>query len=187
MRIRLTVTALILGMSMPVAAAWAQSPSLGDLARKEQERRKALTEPAKVYSNDNLPKPPTPAAESTDPAALPPPVPVPTDQKPADAAKAAAPKDEKDEAWWRARMTQARETVRRGEMFADALQSRINALGNDAVNRDDPYQRAKLAEDRQKAIAELGQVKSEIEAAKKQIADIEEDARQAGAPPGWLR
>jgi len=75
----------------------------------------------------------------------------------------------------------------RHEMFAEALQSRINALTTDVVNRDDPYQRAKLADDRQKALAELQRVTGEIEQAKKDIADIEEEARKAGVPPGWLR
>ena len=73
------------------------------------------------------------------------------------------------------------------EAFAEALQSRINALSTDVVNRDDPYQRAKLAEDRQKAVAELSRVTAEIEQAKKELAAIDEEARQAGVPPGWLR
>jgi hypothetical protein len=72
-------------------------------------------------------------------------------------------------------------------MFQEALQSRINALSTDFVNRDDPYQRAKVAEDRQKALAELERVKGDIEKANKAIADIEEEARKAGVPPGWLR
>ena len=45
----------------------------------------------------------------------------------------------------------------------------------------------RLAEDRQKAIAELSRVTAEIEQAKKELAAIDEEARQAGVPPGWLR
>ena len=75
----------------------------------------------------------------------------------------------------------------RNEMFAEALQTRINSLSTDFVNRDDPFQRAKIGEDRDKAIAELARVKGEIVRAKKQIEDIEEEARKAGVPPGWLR
>jgi hypothetical protein len=55
------------------------------------------------------------------------------------------------------------------------------------VNRDDPAQRAVIADNRQKSLAELDRVKSEIEKNKKAIADIEEEARRAGVPPGWLR
>jgi hypothetical protein len=72
-------------------------------------------------------------------------------------------------------------------MAAEAFQSRVNALTTDFVNRDDPYQRAQIAVDRQKALAELERVKTEIVRLKQQIADIEEEARQAGVPPGWLR
>jgi SMC interacting uncharacterized protein involved in chromosome segregation len=106
------------------------------------------------------------------------------DEKPPEQPK---PADQKDENYWRNRMTQAREAQRRAEAFAEALQSRINALTTDVVNRDDPYQRAKIADDRQKALAELQRVTGEIEQAKKDIVDIEEEARKGGVPPGWLR
>jgi hypothetical protein len=164
-------------------AALAQSPSLVDLAKKEQERRKTLKETgAKVYSDKDLPKPAAPAVASTVPYATAPTA-VAAEQKPAEA----KPDDQKDEAWWRARIAQAREAQRRAEVFAEALQSRINALSTDVVNRDDPYQRAKIADDRLKAIAELQRVTTEIEQSKKEIADIEEEARRANVPPGWLR
>ena len=60
-------------------------------------------------------------------------------------------------------------------------------LTTDVVNRDDPYQRAKLADNRLKALSELQRVTGEIEQAKKDISDIEEEARRANVPPGWLR
>ena len=84
-------------------------------------------------------------------------------------------------------MTQAREELRRNQMFAEALQTRINSLTSDFSARDDPYQRAQVADDRQKALAELSRVKGEIDAGTKLIAEIEEEARQAGVPPGWIR
>jgi hypothetical protein len=84
-------------------------------------------------------------------------------------------------------MSQAREELRRNEMFAEALQTRINSLTNDFSMRDDPYQRAKVAEERSKAILEMDRVKADIESNRKAIAGIEEDARRAGVPPGWLR
>ncbi len=72
-------------------------------------------------------------------------------------------------------------------MYADALQSKINALWTDFTARDDPAQRAQLELERKRAIAEQERVKGEIEAQKKAIADLEEEARRAGIPPGWLR
>ena len=178
---RTTAAGLAIVLCLPAGAALAQTPSLVDLAVKEQERRKALKGTAgRVYSDKDLPKPATtPAIAST----VPPPTAIPPDQKPAET----NPDDQKDEAWWRARMAQARESLRRAETFAEALQSRINALSTEVVNRDDPYQRAKIGDDRQKALAELQRVTTEIEQSKKEIADIEEEARRANVPPGWLR
>jgi hypothetical protein len=180
---RVTAVGLASLLCLRAGVAFAQTPSLVELAQKEQERRKALkgATAGKVYSDKDLPKTGTPAVASSLPPAVPP-TPVP-DEKPAEA----KPPDQNQETTWRTRMTQAREAQRRAEMFAEALQSRINALTTDVVNRDDPYQRARLAEDRQKALAELQRVTGEIEQAKKDIVDIEEEARKAGVPPGWLR
>jgi hypothetical protein len=166
-------------LCLRAGAGLAQTPSLVELAQMEQARRKAVKGVAKVYTDKDLPKTGTPAIAS----AVPPPTAIPPEPKPAEA----VPDDKKDEAAWRARMGLAREALRRNEAFALALQSRINALATEMVNRDDPYQRAKISDDRQKALTELQRVTSEIEQAKKEIADIEEDARKANIPPGWLR
>lgn len=178
---RVVVTGLAVLFCLRAAVALAQTPpSLSELAQKEQERKKALKGTAtKVYSDKDLPKAGPPAVAST----VPPPTVVQTESKPAEA----KPEDQKDETWWRNRITQAREAQRRSEAFAAALQSQINGLTTDVVNRDDPYQRAKLADDRLKALSELQRVTGEIEQAKKDISDIEEEARRANIPPGWLR
>jgi hypothetical protein len=100
----------------------------------------------------------------------------------------AAPSGEvKDEAYWRSRISGARSALERSRIFADALQSRINALTTDFVNRADPAQRAQIELERQRAVAELDRVKKEIAEQTKAISDIEEEARKAGVPPGWLR
>ena len=93
----------------------------------------------------------------------------------------------KDEAWWKERITRVREELRRNEMFADALQTRINAFATDFASQDDPYRRAEIAQQRATAIAELDRVKADLEANRKAMAAIEEDARRAAVPPGWLR
>jgi hypothetical protein len=72
-------------------------------------------------------------------------------------------------------------------MFADALQSRINALATDFVNRDDPAQRAQIESERKRALAELERVRKEMTDQTSAISDIEEEARKSGVPPGWLR
>lgn len=175
----LITTVLAAVLLAPVRAFAQQSPTLGELARKEEERRKALKAvPGKVLTNKDLPR----AA-----AAAPPPAAEAAAQPQAEPAPDKPEEPPKDEAWWRQRMTQAREELRRNEMFVDALQTRINSLTNDFSSRDDPYQRAKVAEDRSKAIVEMERVKADIETGRKKVADIEEEARRAGVPPGWLR
>lgn len=176
-------------VAWPIAAAAQDRRSLAEIARQEQERRKAIKVPSKVYSGQDL-KHLTPAPLKDTPAAAAPAssqLDAPAVAAPPPAAGAADTRSGKDEAYWKKRMDGAREEVRRNEMFTEALQSRVNALSNDFVGRDDPYQRAKIGEDRQKALAELDRVKADLEGAKKQISDIEEEARTAGVPPGWIR
>lgn len=177
--------ACLLTLALP-AGAFAQKPPLGEVARKEEARRKAAQGSEKVLTNKDLPPaPPKPEPPAGGEA------PGFPEQKPAEAAKPETPPpgqdEQKDEAWWRERITRARDGLRRSESFLEALQTRVNVLSADFVNRDDPYQRAKIGEDRQKALAEMERVSADILSFKKQIEDIEEEARKAGVPPGWLR
>ncbi|MEX2270062.1 MAG: hypothetical protein WD690_01235 [Vicinamibacterales bacterium] len=179
------------------APAAAQSP-LADAARREAARRSAVKAPTiPVYTNDDLSRlpprptvapPPRPATVVTTigtvkdaPGAA---APAAAAGQPAAAPGAGAARDEK---YWRQRITGVRNNLSRAEMFAEALQSRINALSADIVNRDDPAQRQVLVEQRQKALDELARVQDEIAAFIKEIADIEAEARRLNVPPGWLR
>ena len=199
-RIGVAAAALTWTLAMPAASALAQTPSLAEVARKEAERRKALPPSGKVYTNKDLPpsaQKPAPSSGAGTGTTIPlDPVAAATGDKPADATADATPtprradakpRDEKTEAWWAGRISAAREAVRRNEMFAEALQTRINSLNRDFTNRDNPAQRAEIGRDRTEALAELARVKQDIEKGKQAIADIEEEARKAGVPPGWLR
>lgn len=170
--------------------------SLADVARAEEARRKATPKAAKVYTNNDLQpdsrsrqtQPAGPAGAPTAPSAGPsseaaPAAPAPAPDPSSESATSAA----QDEKYWRTRITQARERLQRSQLFQEALQSRISALTTDFVNRDDPAQRTVIANDRDTALAELDRVKKEIDDLTKAIADIEEEARRAGVPPGWLR
>ena len=185
LRPRAVVAAAILGAFLVPIAASAQNPPLAEVAKKEQERRKVAKPSGKVLTNKDLPQGGQPSGAA--PAPLPAAVPQPQEDQAAQAQKPGETDKDKDEAAWRARIGAARETLRRDQMFAEALQSRINALTSDFVNRDDPYQRGKIGEDRQKALAELERLRADIAQHTKDIADIEEEARKAGVPPGWLR
>jgi hypothetical protein len=178
----LAASVLALG-AIGVALSAQQTSTLGEVARKEEERRKKVSAPAKVYTNRDLPKPsgaaPPPAGTAAPPS---------TAQKPAEESKPAEPPgEEKNEDWWRKRITAARVELQRADMAAQAFQSRVNALTNDFAARDDPYQRAQISLERQKTLNELERVKADIVRLTQAIADIEEEARVAGVPPGWLR
>ena len=164
-----------------------RAQSLADVARKEEARRKALPPPTKVYTNKDLVDVPSGSASAgaaADPA------------KDAAAEKAidkdlakAEDKggDKKDKAYWFGRLQALQQTLDRDTSFADALQSKINALTTDFVNRDDPAQRAVIERNRIKALAELGALKKSILDDQKALTDFQEEARRAGVPPGWLR
>lgn len=175
--------AVVVALALPWTSA-AQNPPLGEVARKEQARRKTAKSSEKVLTNKDLPPSsakPAPSPPGAGEAAT-------ADQKDAAAEQPRQQRDEeKEEAWWRQRITQARDGLRRSEVFLEALQTRVNVLSADFVNRDDPVQRARIGEDRQKALAEMERVQAEIVQFRKQVEDIEEEARKAGIPPGWIR
>jgi hypothetical protein len=175
---------LLVFLSGTASALFAQS--LADVAKKEEERRKTVKDPGKTYTNSDLKSVPPATAQ--------------TPQAPADSSKPAAEaagKDRKDASsekdkskdkdYWAGRMKELRAQLERDQTYADALQTRINQLTTDFVARDDPAQRAVIARDKQKAIDELNRLKQTIVEEKKAISDLEDEARRAGVPPGWLR
>jgi hypothetical protein len=182
--------AAALGIVMSVSTASAQS--LGDVAKREDARRKQVKTPSKVYTNEDLRgdvAPPTTGTSSpqTSPSSTPQPASPSAGTQPKGEEKPAADDPKKSEAYWKDRLAKARGDLDRAKTFADALQSRINALTTDFAARSDPAQRAQIGNDRQKAVAELDRVKKEIEADTKAIADIQEEARKGGVPAGWVR
>ena len=189
----IAILAVFLAVAPPLAAA----QTLADVAKAEEARRKSVKKPAKIIGNDDL-RPDTgrPSTAATAPAAptgaaapatTPTPgaaaVNIPLSPDPGAVAKPSA----QDEAFWKERMVTARAALDRTRLFADALQSRINALTTDFVNRDDPAQRSVIEQDRLKAMAELERVRKEMTDQTKAIADVQEEARKAGVPAAWVR
>lgn len=203
---KLTLTdCVVFGVVTLLFATAASAQPLAEVAKKEKERRQTLaeqTDKAKVYTNENLgsagrlttgtstpagaaaPGTPVASAASTSAAGG-------GEQASQSAgstpAGQAAPTEQRDEQYWRKRITAAREALKRNELMAAALQNRVDGLWADFTSRDDPAQRAVVAQQRQEAMAEQQRMNTEVDRLKKEIADIEEEARRARVPPGWLR
>ena len=182
----LLTTIATLVLAAPVLA----QPPLADVARQEKARRTAIHEDdrAKVYTNDDLRGGPRlttavtiPQPTETDPpsptAALPDAAPVET----------LAGDPDRDEAYWRDRITAAREAKQRAELVAAALRNRVDGLWAQFTARDNPFQRATIEQDRLDALDELVNTQADVERLDQEILDIREEARRAGVPPGWLR
>ena len=191
---RLLVAALIALPLVPLAGLFAPvcAQSLGDVAKKEEERRKAIKAPAPVLTNKDLGAvpPPPPASTSTSTSSSSAPATTPADAKSADKDKQKDKEDAgpaKDQAYWSGKLKDLQAQLDRDQAYAAAMQVRVNSLNTDFTNRDDPAQRAAIDQDRKKTIAELDRLTLSVQKDKKALADLQEDARKAGVPAGWLR
>lgn len=175
---------------------WLTSPpaNLAEIAQREQLRRSLTAKSSASLTNDNLKPDLFPVRMAADPsqqsevtavaenaamgAAATPPA---TSEQAATAAPAL------DEKAWRARIAQARTTLDRDQGLVEAMQSRINSLQTDVLMRDDPAQQGAMRQTLHKALAELERLKAQVIFDQKMIADIQNDARKQGVPPGWVR
>ncbi|HKE88663.1 MAG TPA: hypothetical protein VKB50_33125 [Vicinamibacterales bacterium] len=167
-----TVVAVSIG-----SPAWGQG--LGAVAKETEAKRKALKASGKVYTNDSLKPDPSPSPAPAAPPPIPP--------SGAGDSKTKQPDGAKDEAAWRDRIKIERDALARAGIFAAALQSQINGLYGEFTACQAPPQCSEISARRQKSIGELDRVKKEVEQHQKAIADIQEEARKAGVPAGWVR
>lgn len=191
----------ILFITHVAVTATVSAQTLADVARKESERRQTVQGGSKTYTNTDLkPVAGAPAADAAAPgdsatseaggasAATSPKADADAAATPAgDTAKASDDTEVKDQDYWSKRMSALREQLERDQTYLDALQTRVDSLTADFVNRDDPAQRSQIANDRQKALGEVDRLKKAIEQDKAAIPELEEEARRAGVPAGWLR
>jgi len=188
----IVVTVVLLSLGVSAVPLFAQS--LADVAKQEQDRRKAIKKPSKVLTNKDLtPVPPPTTSPAPTPAAGTTPAAGAAGSTGADKGKPAATDAEKkaeppkDQAYWSGRATSLQTQLDRDQTFAVAMQARINGLTTQYTNQADPVQQAALATDRQKSLDELNRLNKQIADDKKAIADLQEEARRAGVPSGWLR
>jgi len=182
-RMRLVVCAVL------AAAHAAEAQSLGEVARKEAERRGVVAPEGKVYTNDTLkpdPTAPVPApadapvspsdaermaveneaAESqVNPAA---------DGAPAESAPAAKAKPERGEAYWRGRAQEVRSKLNLKNAEVLSMRQRLNTLPPDSTEFEVSQGAFKSAS-------------HDLDAIKNEWKRLEDLARSKKVPDAWLR
>ena len=156
--------------------------TLAEAARREALRRQSTPKARVALTNLGLPAGLPPA--SIVPASVTSEATPPSTDKSATAQK---PAEKKDEQWWGKRIAAARETLAKDQALAAGLQSRINDLKAEVVNRDSPMQRTKLQNELDAKLAELDATNKKIVADQQAISNIQDEARREGVPPGWVR
>lgn len=186
----MNVRTLVWGLvAVIVCSGVARSQSLADVARKEQERRKAIKSPARVYTNDDLRR--YPLTTVTD-------APAPDQSNAAPGSGQAGAKADargKDEApsvnlgedYWRKAITDARSALARSRTYLEALQGRATGLTQEFYTREDPEQRSAVWKQRMRAMDDIERLQKEIADQERAVAKVEDDARKANVPPGWIR
>ena len=184
----------VVGLLLSLYGSQVAAQPLADIARQEKLRREALAAKAaadnvspKAYTNADLrgggrltttdvSRPPPRAASAAETALT-----STTEDAPE------PPGATLDEDQWRSRINAVRQARDRAQLMAEALQNRVDGLWADFTGRDDPAQRAVIEQNRLAAVEELDRTTAEIETLTQQIVDIQEEARRANVPPGWLR
>ena len=162
---------IVLLFTASVTTAAAQS--LGEVAARTAKERKGKG--GKVYTNDDL------AAAHAAPAS--------TSTGAVSTASAPAPAPTADPALrWRRDAKSRRDAIASAETRIAAIQARLDLLmaDRDPTNVMDPNRLQTVEAEKVKARAELDAAKDELAKARQALVDLEEEARKAGVPAGWL-
>jgi len=176
-----------------VSASYAQQ-SLVDLAKQEKERREEIKsnrvitdEEAAKYKREEqaspaLPEQPSGAAHSEKQGSE-------AVNKPqTNNSDADEPKDfeGRPESFWRKTMAEARQKVKDLTNEANVIVLKIADMQNRFYSMDDGFKREDVQREIQKSYYEQDINKQNLEKAKLELQDLNNEARKSGALPGWL-
>jgi hypothetical protein len=183
----------VTGLLLVLGSSHVAAQSLAEIARQEKIRREALAAKAaaenvspKVYTNADVrgrSRLTKSAAQTPRPAESP----AGTDATAPSQDAPGTAESPTDEDLWRNRIDTVRQERTRKQLMVAALQNRVDGLMTDFTARDDPAQRSVIEQDRIAALEELDRTNAEIQQLDQDVRDIQEEARRAGVPPGWLR
>ena len=174
-----TLVALLLGTVV-------LAQSLAEIAEQERKRRKSTQ--GKVYTNDDLEKRPTDR-----------PRPSPSPGTATPRAGSAAPRGEADspaerrteEAAWRARAAGARAAVKAAQNAVAEVQAKMRGPQSQPTPSDglrqDPDFLLTTSKEREELAERMAAAQAALTAAREALSALEDEARRAGIPPGWLR
>lgn len=184
MRLQLPLALLLLA-----TAGITSAQSLGELAQKEKERRKAAAGAgSQSYTNDDLPKGKPASSPSPAPgkgAATP---------RPGAPPPAATSDLAASESSWRQQAQSARDAITAAEQGVAQAEKALGSvrtgvsqpLPSDGLRQTPPNGMLKEPS-HEDAERNLAAARAALAQAKAAFADLEERARRASIPPGWLR
>ena len=184
---------LLVGTNAAVAV---HAQSLGEVARREVERRKeAAQAPGHVYTNENLAAEPSPSAPQSDPSPEAT-VEAATPSTPASSSgmvvvenpethrvnfrSTTTPPDNRDEAYWRGRAKDVRGRLARATADLEASQTRLAAL-------DAGPQTPAAARERSIVAAIVKRLQSEMRHHHEGVAVLQTHAEMAKVSPEWIK
>jgi hypothetical protein len=177
-----------------LTASFVYSQSLAELAKKENERRKEITND-RVITKEEADKYRTDSGKSAD---------VKDQSSVADVSEAEKSDSEtqaqsdkinpdepvdfegRPESYWRKTMAEARQKVHDLENEANVLILKQNSLQNEFYREDDGFKREGIQREIQKTYYEQDLNKDNLQKAKAALQDLENEARKSGALPGWI-
>jgi hypothetical protein len=180
---------VVAALAVLALADVASGQSLGDLARRERERKSGGPEPAVITtemvagrSGETSPSAPKPNPTAAG---------APTDSKPAAAGAGATEKKEEkkgSEAWWRQTFKEARENSSRADAQVRALEIQLAEANKALLIRDDVFNKeGQLIPIINGLTADLDTARRRADEARQKIVDLEEELRRSGGLPGWAR
>jgi hypothetical protein len=185
-----TLAALFQTALLLTVASIAFSQSLGDLAKKENERRKEIKDEKVITDEEAASYQSNPVKTNVrDQSAA---KPDSADQATTDSKKAKPESDEpvdfegRPESYWRKTMDDARQKVKELEDKATELTLKVNNLQNQFYREDSGFKREDIQRELQKTYYEQDKNKEDLAKAKDVLQDLDKEARKSGALPGWL-
>jgi len=171
-------------LSLIVSVSNSEDSAVVQAARKERERRAKL-KTGRVFTNKDVQefaaKHPTPVKEGMEP-----------ETQPVEETESGEIEDvnkelAESEAYWRKRYKEVARRVQASEKDIAEIQKEVDDLTRAFYALNDVEQRGVIQYQRTQRINDLQQAKRELEDARIALDDLEEEARKAGALPGWLR